>query len=118
MHVWSTLAYCVPMAIVVGICFYVGGPAVQAVLDQIPAFIMKGLSAASGMLPALGFAMLVKMIISKELAPYFFIGFLIASYLQIPVLGIACIAILIALLVMNDRKKNNVEMGGMDDNEF
>ncbi len=81
---------------------------------------MKGLSAASGMLPALGFAMLVKMIISKELAPYFFIGFLIASYLQIPVLGIACIiAILIALLViMNDRKKNNVEMGGMDDNEF
>ena len=26
---------------------------------------------------------------------------------------------LIALLViMNDRKKNNVEMGGMDDNEF
>ena len=52
MHVWSTLAYCVPMAIVVGICFYVGGPAVQAVLDQIPAFIMKGLSAASGMLPA------------------------------------------------------------------
>ena len=34
-------------------------------------------------------------------------------------LGIACIAILIALLViMNDRKKNNVEMGGMDDNEF
>ena len=108
-----------PMAIVVGICFYVGGPAVQAVLDQIPAFIMKGLSAASGMLPALGFAMLVKMIISKELAPYFFIGFLIASYLQIPVLGIACIAILIALLViMNDRKKNNVEMGGMDDNEF
>lgn len=119
MHVWSTLAYCVPMAIVVGICFYVGGPAVQAVLDQIPAFIMKGLSAASGMLPALGFAMLVKMIISRELAPYFFIGFLIASYLEIPVLGIACIAILIALLViMNDRKKNNVEMGGMDDNEF
>ena len=79
MHVWSTLAYCVPMAIVVGICFYVGGPAVQAVLDQIPAFIMKGLSAASGMLPALGFAMLVKMVISKELALYFFIGVLIAS---------------------------------------
>ena len=46
--------------------------------------------------------MLVKMIISKELAPYFFIGFLIASYLQIPVLGIACIAILIALLVINE----------------
>ena len=50
---------------------------------------------------------------------YTHLGFLIASYLQIPVLGIACIAILIALLViMNDRKKNNVEMGGMDDNEF
>ena len=119
MHVWSTLAYCVPMAIVVGICFYVGGPVVQAILDKVPRFIMAGLSAASGMLPALGFAMLIKMIISKELAPYFFIGFLIAGYLNIPVLGIACIAICIAILVIiKDGKDKMKYLGGADDNEF
>lgn len=116
MHVLSTFAYPIPMAIVVGACFYVGGPAVESILAVIPEFIMRGLSAASGMLPALGFAMLIKMIINKDVAPYFFIGFLAAGYLNIPVLGIACIAILIALLVVN-KKKETVAIGG-DDNEF
>lgn len=119
MHILSTLAYPIPMAIAVGASFYVGGPAVQSLLNTIPAFIMSGLAAACSMLPALGFAMLMKMIISKELAPYFFIGFLIASYLKIPVLGIACIAILIALLVvMNDNKKQTVQLEGDNENDF
>lgn len=118
MHVLSTFAYPIPMAIVVGACFYVGGPAVQAILDVIPQFIMNGLSAASGMLPALGFAMLAKMIISKELAPYFFFGFLMAGYLEIPVLGIACVAVLVALLVVNVKGKQNLKLEGDDENEF
>ena len=59
------------------------------------------------------------MIISKELAPYFFIGFLIAGYLNIPVLGIACIAICIAILVIiKDGKDKMKYVGGADDNEF
>ena len=120
MHVLGTLAYNVPMAIIVGVCFYVGGPAVQAFIDVIPEFIMNGLSAASSMIPALGFAMLVKMIVSKDLAPYFFIGFLVAGYLNIPVLGIACIALMIAaLVIMNDMRvekmTNEVSLKGDDD---
>lgn len=122
MHVWGTLAYNVPMAIIVGVCFYVGGPAVQAFIDVIPQFIMDGLSAAASMIPALGFAMLVKMIVSKELAPYFFIGFLVAGYLQIPVLGIACMALMIAaLVIMNDMKLEKAAKATAaegDDNDF
>ena len=114
MHIVSMLAYCIPMAILVGLSFYVGGPAVQALLDAIPEFIMRGLSAASGIIPALGFAMLIKMIINKDVAPYFFIGFIIAAYLEIPIIGIAAIAIMIALLVVNKNQTVVVE-GDMDD---
>ena len=122
MHVWATLAYCVPMAVLVGACFYVGGPAVQALIDAIPAFIMNGLSAASSMIPALGFAMLLKLIVSKDILPYFFAGFLIAGYLNIPVLGIACFALIVAILaVINDGKKESA-VGSLsvegDDNDF
>ncbi len=115
MHVVSTLAYPIPMAILVGVCFYVGGPAIESILGVIPEFIMKGLSVAASILPALGFAMLVKMIISKELAPYFFLGFLAASYLNIPIMGIACIGILIALLIVNKKEVAVVGEGGCDD---
>ncbi len=115
MHVLSTLAYPIPMAILVAVCFYVGGPAVQSVLGIIPGFIMKGLSVAASILPALGFAMLVKMIISKELAPYFFLGFLAASYLKIPIMGIACMGILIALLIVNKKQVAVFEKGDCDD---
>lgn len=115
MHVISTFAYAVPMAILVGVCFYVGGPAVKSLLAVIPEFIMKGLSVAAAILPALGFAMLIKLIISKELAPYFFLGFIAASYLKISVMGIACIGILIALLIVNDKKVSVFKKGASDD---
>lgn len=118
MHVLSTLTYPIIMATVVGVCFYVGGPAVEALLNMIPKFIMTGLGAAAGILPALGFAMLLKMIFTKDVAPYLFIGFLIASYLEIPVLGIACIAILIAFLVVNKKESVTPASEGDNDNDF
>lgn len=115
MHIVSMLAYCIPMAILVGVSFYVGGPAVQAILDAIPEFIMRGLSAASGIIPALGFAMLIKMIVNKDVVPYFFIGFIIAAYLNIPVIGIAAIAIAIAVLVVNNDGKKQLVSEEVDD---
>lgn len=67
------------------------------------------------MLPALGFAMLVKMTVTKDLVPYFFAGFLIATYLKIPVIGIAAIALVIAYLVTNNHGTQLVEGGSDDD---
>ena len=65
----------------------------QGVLDSIPEFIITGLGAAAGLLPALGFAMLMKMVIKKELIPFFFIGFVLSSFLNMPVLGIAILGV-------------------------
>ena len=51
---------------------------------------------AANMLPAMGFAMLLRMVISKRLIPYLILGFVLISYANIPVLGVALIAIVIA----------------------
>jgi len=117
MHVWGIFAYAVPMAIIVGLCFYAGGPAIQTILDKIPTWIMSGLSASASMLPALGFAMLAKLTLSKQVAPYFFAGFLAAGYLDIPIIGLACFGLIIAFLVVqSDAKRNKLEEA--TDNEF
>jgi len=100
MHMLSFLSYAVVMALLVSICFYVGSPAVEAFLDIIPQFIKNGLTVAAGILPALGFALLASMLVNKEIAPFFFLGFLLAAYLGIPVLGIALLGIILVLLMM------------------
>ena len=76
-------------------------------------------SVAAGILPALGFAMLGKILISPKVAPYFLLGFLLAAYLNVPVLGIALLGVIIvALMLVNDQNKPNntaVVDGGADD---
>ena len=106
MHMISFLSYDIVMSLVIAICFYCGSDAVQGFL-------------AAGILPALGFAMLGKILISPKVAPYFLLGFLLAAYLNVPVLGIALLGVIIvALMLVNDQNKPNntaVVDGGADD---
>lgn len=82
---------------------------------MVPQFIMDGLSVASGVLPALGFAMLANMLLNKKVAPFFIIGFVLAAYLGMPVLGIAILGVMIALLLMNG---NNSGVEVSEDEDF
>ena len=56
--------------------FYVGNDAVQALIDAIPDWLTNGLTIATGILPALGFAQLMSILSTKELSFLFFGGFL------------------------------------------
>lgn len=112
MHVYANLIYTIPIAVVTGLAFKFGGDTVKIILDTIPAFIMKGLSVASGLLPALGFAMLASMIMNKKVAPYFFLGFAATAYFQLPVLGVAIFAVIIAVIAVNGNGNASVKMEG------
>ena len=41
--------------------------------------------------------MLMRMIMSKKVAPYYFLGFVLAAYLGVPVLGIAALGLILVL---------------------
>ncbi len=75
-----------------------GTDAVSAFLDAIPAWAMNGLSVAGGLLPALGFAVTIMVIGKKELIPYFILGFAVYAYSGMNTIGIAVIAVCIAIL--------------------
>lgn len=104
------------LALVVGLGFYVGVPLIETVLEYIPGFVIHGMDVAAGILPAIGFAMLARMMISKELFPFLLLGFLLAAYLNVPVLGIALFGLCIALYYLN-KKTVELEVSG-NDNEF
>ena len=66
---------------------------------------MDGFGAASGMMTAVGFAILTSMIWSKEIGGYFFVGFVLAKYLNLDMLPIAIIMAVAAMAYFfNDKK--------------
>lgn len=101
MHLLAALSFPTIMAVVLGACYYVGSEKVTWLVGLIPEFISNGLTAASKILPALGFAMLAKMLISKSTVHYFVFGFALAAYLNLPVLGIAIFAVVLAIIIVS-----------------
>ncbi|MBA1394498.1 PTS mannose transporter subunit IIC, partial [Lactobacillus sp. XV13L] len=87
-----------------------GARPVQHLVAQIPANLMAGLAATGGLLPAVGFAILMRMLWSKQLSPYYFLGFILAAYLNLPSVAVAGIGIIIvALQWIQDKKIMDLE---------
>ena len=60
--------------------FFVGGAAFgQTVVDSIPDWLMSGLSASGGMMRYVGFAILLKVMVSREMWGFYFMGFALAN---------------------------------------
>lgn len=112
-----------PRAIFVGLAFYMGGPVMTRLLNMIPDFVQNGINVAAGIMPALGFALLLQMILKKNVAIYFVLGFALYSYLKIPILGISIFAFCLMYIVLHleskiDAKQEGAQPKGEDDNEF
>lgn len=110
--------------LIIGLCvalgFYAGGPAVQAMLDLIPAWVSNGLQITMGLLPAIGFALLLKMIMSRAVACFFILGFAMATYLGVPTTGVAVFgAVAAAVLgqIQQGLTTRPVLEGGMNDDD-
>lgn len=97
----------IPVGIFTFFVVYLGADRAQVLIELMPETLMDGFANAAGLLPAVGFAMLIQMMISKKLAPYFFIGFILSTYLEMPVIGVAVLAFLVAYLVVNKQNSNN-----------
>jgi len=80
---------------------------VQAIIAAIPTFVTGGLSVASGMLAAVGFGMLLNLVWSKSLAVYFFVGYTLSAYFNIPVLGVAICGLLYSIILYISRNKKS-----------
>lgn len=104
--------------IVVFLCAYVAQDAMKTFVEILPEWLTHGFEVAGGILPAVGFAMLLKVMLKGEFVPYLLIGFVIACFLDFSnLLPIAVVGVALALFVFNIEKsvkagagvKNTVE---------
>lgn len=83
-----------------------GVDAAAKLLSIIPDWLSNGLGSTGGILPALGFGMLLLMIASNEVWPFFFIGFLAAAYLKINAMAGAVFGVCMALIYVRLKSAN------------
>jgi fructoselysine and glucoselysine-specific PTS system IIC component len=100
MHHVANIIQTVPLSILVAVAFYFGQPVIKLVVDNIPPFLTSGLDYAMSIIPAIGFAMIARMILTKKLAAFLFLGFILAAYFEMSIIGITCIAGIIVTLWM------------------
>lgn len=94
---------------------YLGEALAKFVTESVPEEWLKGVGIGARMVPAIGFAMLLKTMWSKEMAPIFFIGFVCTTYLALPIMAVAilggCFAALYFFFSGNNNSSNNSSNG-------
>lgn len=99
LHLFAFLCVIIPMGIINMLGMYFGSSVMKNILSFIPQGIMDGLASATGLLPALGVALLAQMIATKKILPYFGIGVVLAAYLKLPMMAIAVLGFMMAILI-------------------
>ncbi|MFV0381600.1 MAG: PTS galactosamine transporter subunit IIC [Breznakia sp.] len=97
--------------IVVFLCTYVAQEAMSNVVNSLPEFITHGLEVAGGILPAIGFGMLLRVMMKAKYIPYLIAGFLMATYIDMAnLLPVALLGTIFALLDFYGAKQRKMDI--------
>lgn len=101
---------------------YFGNDVINALVKGLPDWANKGLNAVAVILPALGFALLLNILLEKNLIPFFIVGFAIAAYTKLDTIAVTCLAVAVAwfiyLLRTNSIAGTSSTVGGGEDEEL
>lgn len=98
--VWPQIITFLVRAVPIWAAIYFGRGAVEALLKVIPTQITSIITVLGGLLPALGIAMLMNMLIKNKLQLiYFLFGFAMIAFAKMSTIGLVFIAVLIAYIV-------------------
>ena len=76
---------------------------IEVVLKYIPEWLMGGLKVAGGLLPLVGISILLRYLPVKKYLAYLILGFSLVAYFNLPMIGVATMGAVIALLIFKSR---------------
>ncbi|MFZ2463498.1 MAG: PTS mannose/fructose/sorbose transporter subunit IIC [Caldibacillus thermoamylovorans] len=112
---WHIIAICMQglrIAIPAILLVAVGAGPVRSMLEAMPTWLTDGLAIGGGMVVAVGYAMVINMMATREVWPFFAIGFVLATVPEITLIGLGAIGVALALIYIALSKQGGSGNGG------
>jgi len=77
-----------------------------------PTWLTDGLSIGGGMVVAVGYAMVINMMATREVWPFFVLGFVLAAISELTLIALGGIGVAMALIYLNLSKMGGSGNGG------
>ncbi|EEI82468.1 PTS mannose/fructose/sorbose transporter subunit IIC [Anaerococcus tetradius] len=81
-------------------------------LNMMPEWLKGGMAVGGGMVAAVGYAMVLNMMSTKETWPFFALGFVFAAIKQITLIGLGVIGVVLAIIYMTLKNLAMSNQGG------
>lgn len=100
------------IAIPAGLILAIGAGPVKEMLTAMPIWLTDGLAIGGGMVVAVGYAMVINMMASREMWPFFALGFALAAISELTLIALGAIGVAMALIYLNLSKMGGSGNGG------
>ncbi|MDQ0223105.1 mannose/fructose/sorbose family PTS transporter subunit IIC [Streptococcus moroccensis] len=104
-HIFALCLQGLRIAIPAAALLAIPADVVQAALEKMPDWLVGGMQVGGGMVVAVGFAMVINMMASREVWPFFALGFAFAALSDLTLIALGTIGVAIALIYLNLSKK-------------
>lgn len=110
---------CIAYGLVAFLCSYAAQEQISNFVASMPEWLIHGFEVAGGILPAIGFGILLKHLFQVKYLPYLLIGFLVVSYIEISnLLPVALIGLCFALIAFFKQDTVVVAQTNIDEEDY
>lgn len=110
-HLLAVILQGLRIAIPALLLLFIPATSVQALLEAMPAWLTEGMAIGGGMVVAVGYAMVINMMATREVWPFFAIGFVVAAITEITLVGLGVLGLAFALIYLNLSKRGGSSSG-------
>ncbi|WP_394455782.1 PTS mannose/fructose/sorbose transporter subunit IIC [Leuconostoc suionicum] len=112
LHLFALLLQGLRIAIPAALLIAVPAAAVRSALTAMPEWLTGGMTIGGGMVVAVGYALVINMMATREVWPFFAIGFALAAVSQLTLIALGAIGLALALIYINLSKMGGNNSGG------
>lgn len=111
-HIIAIAMQGIRIAIPAALILAIGEGPVRGLLESMPIWLTDGLAIGGGMVVAVGYAMVINMMATREVWPFFALGFVLATISEITLIGLGAIGVALALIYLALSKQGSGSSNG------
>ena len=104
-HIIALLCQGLRIAVPAVLLLFIPSEIIQGALSSLPKWFTEGMTIGGGFVVAVGYAMVINLMATKEVWPFFFLGFALAPLKELTLIATGIIGVCLAIIYLNLSKK-------------